>query len=221
MLEKKSIKNNSEELQYWNMKYRVPNAFGEGPTKLAMMTNNAIKSKQIKSILELGCGQGRDSIFFAENNYSVMSVDFSKEAINFVSESAKHQKLSNIKTLVHDLRKDFLFNEKFDLVYSNLALQFFNEENLDGIFRNIHSTLEKNGQFIFSTKKPGDKYHGVGTKISDNAFKFSNITRYFFEKEQIQRLLENKFKVDIFGHERHQNSDRTESVWWYVFCKKE
>jgi len=220
MLEKKSNKNNSEELQYWNQKYSVPNAFGEGPTKLALMAYEAIKKTQIRSILELGCGQGRDSLFFAEQNYSVTSVDFSPEAIHFVSESAKHRNLLNIKSIVHDLRKNFIFNEKFDLLYSNLALQFFNENELEEIFNKIHHSLVDEGQFIFSTKKPGDKYYGTGIKISENAYKSSDITRYFFDKNEIQGMLENKFKVNVFGHERHQNPDLTESVWWYVFCTK-
>jgi len=138
MLEKKSIKNNSEELRYWNQKYSVPNAFGEGPTKLALMAYEIIKKTKVKSILDLGSGQGRDSLFFAEQKYSVTSVDFSPEAIHFVSESAKHRDLLNIKTIVHDLRKDLIFNKKFDLLYSNLALQFFNANELKEIFKKIH-----------------------------------------------------------------------------------
>ena len=220
MLEKKPIKNNSEELRYWNQKYSVPNAFGEGPTKLALMAYEIIKKTKVKSILDLGSGQGRDSLFFAEQKYSVTSVDFSPEAIHFVSESAKHRDLLNIKTIVHDLRKDLIFNKKFDLLYSNLALQFFNANELKEIFKKIHHSLADEGQFIFSTKKAGDKYYGTGIKISEKAYKFSGITRYFFDKDEIQGMLENKFKVDVFGHERHQNPDLTESVWWYVFCRK-
>ena len=38
------------------------------------------------------------------------------------------------------------------------------------------------------------------------------MTRYFFDKNEIQGMLENKLKVDVFGHERHLNPDLTKSV---------
>lgn len=220
MLEKKSNKNNSDELKYWDQKYSVPNAFGEGPTKLALMALETIKKNQIKTILELGCGQGRDSLFFAKQNYAVTSIDFSPEAIDFVSENARMQKLDNIKTIVQDLRKNFIFKDKFDLLYSNLALQFFNAKELGDIFKKIHSSLVNKGHFIFSTKKSGDKYYGTGIKIAENAYQSSGITRYFFDKNEIEKMLKDKFKVNVFGHERHKNLDKTESVWWYIFCQK-
>jgi len=54
MLEKKPIKNNSEELRYWNQKYSVPNAFGEGPTKLALMAYEVIKKTKVNSSSTFG-----------------------------------------------------------------------------------------------------------------------------------------------------------------------
>jgi len=38
---------------------------------------------------------------------------------------------------------------------------------------------------FFQQKKPGDKYHNTGEKISDVAFNTKGITRYFFEKKQL------------------------------------
>ena len=83
-------KNNSEietelkKLGYWNDLYSKQNYFGIGPTILALEAQELIKNNSISNILELGCGQGRDSLFFANLGYNVVGTDISENAINFV-----------------------------------------------------------------------------------------------------------------------------------------
>ena len=168
----------------------------------------------------MGCGQGRDGIFFAEKNFVVTATDHSSEAVDFVKKYVNEQNLSNLVVRVQDLRNDFKFNEKFDCVYSNLAFQFFNENELMKIFRKITLCLNDKGLLMFSTKKPGDKYYKVGKKISENAYKTKGITRYFFHKKVILNLLSRHFKVDTIEEESHENLDKSLSVWWYVIAKK-
>ena len=73
--------------------------------------------------------------------------------------------------------------------------------------------------FIFSTKKPGDKYFNFGKKISENSFQYKDITRYFFEKSEIKHLLEQNFKIISFEEDEHQNPDNTISAWWKILVK--
>ena len=53
----------NEYLDYWNSIYGKDNYFGTGPTKLANLAKTLFDDST-KNILELGCGQGRDAIFF-------------------------------------------------------------------------------------------------------------------------------------------------------------
>ena len=63
------------------------------------------------------------------------------------------QNLQNLQLFIHDTLMPLNFtNLKFDLVYSNLALQFFNLEQLTNILSNIKSTMKENAFFYFSTK---------------------------------------------------------------------
>ena len=200
--------------------YSKPNFFGVGPTKLALMAHEIMKKEGLKSILELGCGQGRDCTFFAESGYSIKATDFSIKAINFVQKCADEQKLDNLTVKKLDLTEGFNIDEKFDCVYSNLAFQFFNESELSKIFQQVSLCLKKNGLFIFSTKKPGDKYHKVGQKINENAYQTKNVIRYFFDKKTIYSLLDRCFKIERFGEETHENLDKTISAWWHVQARK-
>jgi cyclopropane fatty-acyl-phospholipid synthase-like methyltransferase len=209
-----------ERLGYWQGLYSVPNFFGEGPTKLAMTSYEVMLKNNTKKILELGCGQGRDCIFFAEKNFMVTASDLSPEAIDFVKKTSEEKKLTNLNAFVQDLKEDFQFTEKFDCIYSNLVFQFFNEKGLADIIRKVSLCLKENGLFIFSTKKPGDKYYKVGEKISENAYKTKGVVRYFFEKEVIQDLVQKEFKIENFENESHVNLDKTISSWWYLISRK-
>lgn len=209
-----------QDLGYWKKMYGKPHVFGEGPTKLAIIAHNVIKNTSTKKILELGCGQGRDAIFFSQKGYLVTATDFSPEAIKFVKDKAMELNLPYLSVSTQDLRRDFHFKEEYDCVYSNLAFQFLNEHELEEVFDRVASVLIPSGLFIFSTKKPGDKYYKAGEKVDERAYKINGVVRYFFDKKMISDLLKRQFEVSIIEEENHTNLDGTVSAWWYVIAHK-
>ena len=171
--------------------YSKPNVFGTGPTKLAKIANDLIYDKSIKNILEIGCGQGRDSIFFAEQGYSIETFDISENAIKFVNKTKKSSNLKNLNAIVHDVMEPFSYpNNFFHFVYSNLALQFFDIDSLKKIFNNIYRVMIKESTILFSTKKKGDKYYNFGTKISTDATSsFFTLHMNGFEPERYYEII--------------------------------
>jgi len=212
---------NDGTLSYWADMYSKPNVFGTGPTKLALLGYSLIKNSPIKNILEIGCGQGRDAIFFSKNGYDVKTFDISKDAISFVNKTKDSLKLKNLNAIVHDVKESFPYEKNsFDFVYSNLALQFFDIHSLEIIFENIHSVMKNDTSLLFSTKKKGDKYYNFGTRITDNAFNSKGIIRYFYDKPDLEELLTKKFSIEKFDDDLHQNPDMTTSVWWKILLRK-
>ena len=170
----------TEYLKYWNSLYAKGDYFGTGPTKLAISAEPIIKTKHVQKILDIGCGQGRDTLFFSKLGYHVNSIDISKKAIEHIIKTKERLNLNHISATTHDIEKPFPFPENsFDFIYSNLALQFFNTFKLDKIFSNIVKIMKKDSLFLFSTKKEGDKYYQFGNKINEYAFEYKGITRYF------------------------------------------
>tara|TARA_B110000116_G_scaffold233787_1_gene217917 strand:+ start:814 stop:1461 length:648 start_codon:yes stop_codon:yes gene_type:complete len=208
-------------ISYWSDMYSRPNVFGTGPTKLAKMANDLIHDNSIKNILEIGCGQGRDCIFFAEKGYSVETFDISENAIRFVNKTKESSNLKNLNAIVHDVTEPFSYpNIFFDFVYSNLALQFFNIDSLEKIFNNIYQVMKEESTILFSTKKKGDKYYDFGTKISEDAYEYKGITRYFYDKSILEHMFEQQFEILYFDDDRHTNPNSTISEWWKILLKK-
>lgn len=208
-------------LDYWNSLYDKQNYFGTGPTKLAIFAESLIKSKNIKKILDIGCGQGRDTFYFSHLGYDVHSIDISNKAIEFVNRTKESLKLSNINAKVHDVELPFDYQEEsFDFIYSNLALQFFDVMKLNNILKNISKIMKKDSLFLFSTKKEGDKYYQFGKQINEHAFEHKGITRYFYPQKTIENLVSNHFEILYFDSESHTNLDSTVSVWWKILIQK-
>lgn len=62
------------------------------------MKNIGIDEGVIQNILEIGCGEGRDSIYFAKQGYDATAIDSSKEDIKVLN-NVSHNKGIKIKTI--------------------------------------------------------------------------------------------------------------------------
>mgnify|MGYP001293295740 CR=1 FL=1 len=219
--EEQKIEDELRKLGYWSDVYSIPNVFGTGPTKLAQMAYALIKDSHTKNILEIGCGQGRDAIFFSEKGFLVETFDISENAIKFVNKTKESFNLKNLNAIVHDVNKIFPYHIKsFDFIYSNLALQFFDVDTLGKIFDNIDMVMKDEATILFSTKKKGDKYYNYGTKITEEAYEHKGIIRYFYDRPVLEQILEQKFEILHFDDDRHTNPNSTISEWWKILLKK-
>ena len=208
-------------LRYWNGLYDKKNFFGTGPTKLAKYAESILQKNTTNNLLEIGCGQGRDAIHFSQLGYNVHAFDISTKAIKFVEEIKTSLRLTNLNLVVHDIEKPFSYpKDNFEFIYSNLALQFFNIDQLQNIFTNIADVMKNDSIFLFSTKKKGDKYYKLGNKINENAFEYSGITRHFFEKSTLKNILRNRFEILEFTEDSDNNLDSSVSVWWKILVQK-
>jgi hypothetical protein len=63
---------------FWDRIYQTDNSFfGEAPSNFALSCYNEYMKKKnhLKKILELGCGQGRDTLFFTSKGIDVTALD--------------------------------------------------------------------------------------------------------------------------------------------------
>ena len=93
-------------------------------SQFAEVSLDLFRENDVNMLLELGCGQGRDSFLFAQNGIDVTGLDYSESAAAEVSEKALKAGLSSwLRTQVHDLREPLPFaDESFDACYSHMLL---------------------------------------------------------------------------------------------------
>jgi len=80
--------------EVWNNVYQSDNTFfGEEPSNFALLCFNHMKTNNLKKVLELGAGHGRDSIFFASNGLEVEALDYSAFAVELLDKISKEKRL--------------------------------------------------------------------------------------------------------------------------------
>lgn len=91
------------------------------PSKLAGNFLRIIKKggSRKKKILEIGCGNGRDSLFLAQNGFNVTGIDLSREAIRLARKNSKTSKIrGKVSFKQADAEKLPFPARAFDGVYS-------------------------------------------------------------------------------------------------------
>jgi cyclopropane fatty-acyl-phospholipid synthase-like methyltransferase len=72
--------------------------FGVEASDSARKAAEIFKKEGKKEILELGCGQGRDTIFFLQNGFQVYALDYSEKGLEAITGKAQELGLSKFIT---------------------------------------------------------------------------------------------------------------------------
>ena len=114
------------------------------PGTAAHIIYHSKKFLKNKSVLDLGCGSGRLSLYAAKYSKSVLGIDYIPSAIEFSKKFAKACKINNIDFKTKDL--DSFSDEKFDVMFMSEVLQHV--DNPSKTLRHCHKILKKNGLLI-------------------------------------------------------------------------
>jgi len=171
---------------YWKNKWSSRPQ--EPANSFAVNSYKLIKVKNKKSILDLGCGDGRDSLYFFNKGLKVTAVDFSPSGIK----KLQSQNLK-INCVLSDIRKIKFPKNSFDVIYAHLSLHYFDDKNTTKIFDNLYQILKNGGLLFIKCKSTDDVLFGKGKKIAENMYEKGH-TRHFFSKEYMAEKLE-KFKI--------------------------
>ncbi len=172
----------------WNKEAaRLPvNSFARRAYKL-------IKPKH-RTLLDLGCGNGTDSLYFAKKGLIVTAVDWSNNALRQLKEVIRRQGIKNVKAVQNDIAKISFRPDSFDVVYAHLSLHYFDDTTTRKIFNHIHKVLKPDGLFFVKCKSVQDKFYGLGRKIEENVYEHRGHLRHFFSKNYMIDLLR-KFQL--------------------------
>lgn len=120
------------------------------------VTREILANLNFASILEIGCGTGKNTSFFSQIGDKVYAVDFSQGMI----EKAKTKvKAENVKFSAMNLTKKWMFEDhSFDLIVCNLVLEHI--EDISSVFSEASRVLESNGRFFINELHPFRQYEG-------------------------------------------------------------
>ena len=110
-------------------------------------------------VCDIGGGTGTDSLYFINKGHSVILVDIADEPLAQAVQQARENGCANkLQTVQYDFSFGTLplQDEAFDVVYSRLALHYFESRTLAQLFAEVHRILRPNGWACLSLKSPDD-----------------------------------------------------------------
>ena len=120
------------------------------------VTREALTDLHFNSILEIGCGTGKNTVFLSRIGMNVHAIDFSQGMIDKAKEKIQAR---NVKFSVADLTKSWPCDDaEFDLVVCNLVLEHI--EDLSFIFSEAARVLQNKGRFFINELHPFKQYEG-------------------------------------------------------------
>lgn len=118
---------NAQQQQWQDSFLEMSEMFGSDASSPAVKAAELFATENKTNILELGSGQGRDTIYFSRNGFNVHALDYSDRGLETINESARKLVFSNmITTKVHDVR-NFFSMEKVEHLAKGYEIVSVNE----------------------------------------------------------------------------------------------
>ena len=184
------------ESNYWDGFYKGQQKVNSEllPSQFAVFFLNEIGSDKL-NIIDIGCGNGRDSFMFSKFNHNVIGIDGSTEAINYCNS----KKVNGAQFVISSI-DDFNLIEKVKsyingnrtVIYSRFFLHAINESSQNSFLKISRELLEKGELLFIEFRTNKDKFQKKMTQdhyrrfinpidFIETAIGFSFKVRYFVE----------------------------------------
>ncbi|MGE5629832.1 MAG: class I SAM-dependent methyltransferase [Caulobacteraceae bacterium] len=132
----------------WNWA-EVRDDFWSTPSEDVYYYASRWKEKGFKYFLDLGCGLGRHSVFFAENGFETYSLDLSEDGINNLNRKAEKLGL-NIRTTIGDINNLPYSSDMFDCLLAYHVISHTDTEGIKAIVKELERVLKSGGEFFIT-----------------------------------------------------------------------
>ena len=117
--------------------------WGYEPSALAKKAARELPENSI--VLEIGAGQGRDSIFFSSLGHRVTAVESSETGSDTIRNRAKEKTGLVLKVITDDITGMRLESDEYDLVFANMSLQFMTRGQRVELMQRLRASVKKGG----------------------------------------------------------------------------
>lgn len=194
----------------WSAYYQAVEGRPPRETLLAALARfEALPEKCPRFAVDLGCGDGRDTVEILQRGWRVLGIDGAAEAIARL-QNRPDIDLNRLETLVMRF-EDLVLPESVDLINASFCLPFCPPEHFSGVWNKIVTALRVGGRFCGQLFGDRDSW-----AIYPN---MSHQTR-----AQVEELLQ-PFAVEWFQEEEHPGMTAIgEQKYWHIFhivaCKQ-
>ena len=164
------------------------------PGSSAHLINQAKPFLKNKSVLDLGCGSGRISLYASKYASKVLGIDYISKAIQFSKKFANLCNIENVEFKVGDL--DQFSEQKVDVIIMAEVLQHVSNPNQ--VLKKSNKILNKDGYMVISVPS-FNNFRGIIWQSLQNLFgvPMSLTDTFYISVEDMEKMAsKNGFRIE-------------------------
>ena len=171
-----------------------------------------LRARHVRSVLDLGCGSGSDTLELARLGFDVTGTDISFTGVRDARSRALTAGLP-ARFVQHDAAEPLSFaDSRFDAVISNLTLHMFPEALAGDIAREVERCVRPGGLFLFHVNSTADipyrlKQQKPVVRLAENHYRLGKGQTMRFFSEACCRALVSGWAVLQLEHVEHRRPD--------------
>jgi len=138
----------ANDFSFYDDKYSTDDYFwGVAPNKSCLRVLEFLPPNKPLKLLDIGCGEGKDAVFFARCGYDVSAFDISEAGLDKTKRLAEKARV-HVRAFRANIW-DYRLNEHYDVLYSSGALHYIKPKLRDDIMTNYKAHINPNGIAAF------------------------------------------------------------------------
>ena len=173
-------------------------------------------------LIDVGCGNARDTFFFSSKGISCIGIDQSKKITENNQKKIKYHQTKNISFLnsnFTNIKFDKIVNHPYS-IYSRFTLHAINYEEEQKFISNCKSQSFLKYLFI-EARSINDDLYGKGKIVGNHEFITTHYRR-FIDPQEIKKKLSENFKIIFFNESKgySKKSDEDDPCLIRIIAKK-
>lgn len=186
-----------------------------------------LKERNSRTILDIGCGAGRNAVFLAEEGFDVVGLDISVTALKLAEKRAYDKNLEHSMFVAGSFLRLPLQGAHFDAAFSSYGIENVSLPEIETALSEVGRVVGDGGLMLLTLHSTKHWRFGLGKQIGPHTFltsdtieekKYRFIT-HFFEKEDAKRIFR-ELNLEILSiKEIVRTTDRRRAHWIVVSQK--
>lgn len=190
-----------EQRHHWSATFAAhPDMYGDEPSDAAIAAADEFAAADVATVLELGAGQGRDTLYLARRGFHVHALDYAVEGIEAIEAKADTEGLGDRVTVgLHDVRQLLPFADAaFDASYSHMLLcMSLTTPELERLVGQLRRVLRPGGHVVYTVRTTDDAHYGTGIARGHDMYEHGGFVVHFFDRTLIERLSDGFALMDV------------------------
>jgi SAM-dependent methyltransferase len=177
-----------------------PDMYGTDPSASGVAAAEMFTGAGLASVLELGAGQGRDTLYLARQGLQVTAFDYAAGAVETIAAKVDAAGLTDLVTVArHDARQQLpLRDASIDASYSHMLFcMALTTAELERLVGELHRVLRPGGLVVYTARTTADAHFGAGMPRGDDMYEHGGFIVHFFDRALIERLATTFELIDV------------------------